>query len=129
MFLFCTKKGSLPFSMETRFFCGISDDSYFKGMQVSWVVQVDVTDIVEVCVTARETPFFKDVSSEEHTLKIVWSVCGISDSTWLVSLYFQSVGSHPFPTEAFFEEQYRLFAFVSPPGRSQAGQALVPIQH
>lgn len=76
-----------------------------------------------------ETVFLKDMSSEEHTLKIVWSVCGISDSTWLVSLYFQSVESHPFPTEAFFEEHYRLFPFVSPTGRSQAGQALVPIQH
>lgn len=53
-------------------------------MQTSWVVQVDVTDLVEVCVTARETLFLKDVSSEERTLKIVWSVCGVSDSTWLV---------------------------------------------
>lgn len=43
-------------------------------MQTSWVIQVDVTDLVEVCVTARETLFLKDVSSEEHTLKIVSSV-------------------------------------------------------
>lgn len=49
-----------------------------------------MTDLAEVCVTARETPFLKDVSSEEHILKIVWGVCGVSDSTRLVSLYFKS---------------------------------------
>lgn len=48
-------------------------------MQASWVVQVDVTDLVEDTVLSRETSFLKDVSSKEHSFKNSFGASGISD--------------------------------------------------
>lgn len=47
-------------------------------MQASWVVQVDVTDLVEDTVISRETSF-KDVSYKEHSFKNSFGASGISD--------------------------------------------------